>query len=45
MDFVAADTVMLDELPKGRELPLLMCRNPDFSLTLLGVEVATEPGQ
>ena len=38
MDFVAADTVMLDELPKGRELPLLMRKNPDFSLTLLGVE-------
>lgn len=45
MDFLAADTVMLEELPKGRELQLLMRRNPDFSLTLLGVEVVTEPGQ
>jgi len=45
MDFLAAETVIIDELPKGREVPLLMRKNPDFSLTLLGVEGVTEPGE
>lgn len=45
MDFAAAESVMLDELPQGRELQLLLQRNPDFSLTLLGVETDTDVGQ
>ncbi|WP_068119585.1 efflux RND transporter periplasmic adaptor subunit [Tropicimonas marinistellae] len=41
MDFAISDEVELAELPVGTELTLLLDRNPDFSMTLVGV-TATE---
>ncbi len=40
MDFAIADRVDPADLPVGAELTLLLDRNPDFSMTLVGVAAA-----
>ena len=42
MDFVIHPSLDAQELPTDVEVALLMTRNPDFSLTLVGVEASDE---
>lgn len=42
MDFAIAPSIQPQDLPTGVEVALLMTRNPDFSLTLVGIETAAE---
>ena len=42
MDFDIAPSVQMQDLPMGVEVSLLMTRNPDFSITLVGYEAPTE---
>lgn len=39
MDFSIDETVDLEELPSNEDSKLLFTRNPDFSMTLMGVEM------
>lgn len=45
MDFAIASSLAQDDLPTGVDVTLLMTRNPDFSLTLSGVEAAPQVSQ
>jgi Cu(I)/Ag(I) efflux system membrane fusion protein len=42
MDFAIAPELDAGDLPVGREIGLLLARNPDLSLTLVGVVPASE---
>lgn len=42
MDFGIAPSVQMQDLPVGIEISLLMTRNPDFSMTLVGFEAPAE---
>jgi Cu(I)/Ag(I) efflux system membrane fusion protein len=42
MDFVIDPSIQPQDLPTGVEVSLLMTRNPDFSLTLVGIEIPAE---
>jgi Cu(I)/Ag(I) efflux system membrane fusion protein len=42
MDFAIDPSIQPQELPTGVEVALLMTRNPDFSLTLVGIEIPAE---
>jgi Cu(I)/Ag(I) efflux system membrane fusion protein len=45
MDFVIDPMLDAATLPEGDEVTLLLRRNPDFSLTLVGVASASEVTQ
>ncbi|HSG55182.1 MAG TPA: copper-binding protein, partial [Paracoccaceae bacterium] len=45
MDFAIDPTVDASALPEGNEVTLLLKRNPDFTLTLVGVARAPEVTQ
>ena len=45
MDFAVAPSLVADDLPTGQELTLLLARNADFSLTLVGVDATPQVGQ
>lgn len=45
MDFGLSPSLDVDSLPLGEELTLLMTRNPDFSMTLVGVVIAPQVSQ
>jgi Cu(I)/Ag(I) efflux system membrane fusion protein len=42
MDFAIDPSIPPRDLPTGVEVALLMTRNPDFSLTLVGIETLAE---
>jgi Cu(I)/Ag(I) efflux system membrane fusion protein len=45
MDFGLSPSLDVGSLPLGEELTLLMTRNPDFSMTLVGVVTTQQVGQ
>ena len=45
MDFAVDPSLDVTALPEGDEVTLLLKRNPDFSLTLVGIAPATEVTQ
>jgi Cu(I)/Ag(I) efflux system membrane fusion protein len=45
MDFAVDPAVDVSTLPKGDEVTLLLTRNPDFSMTLVGVAAAPQVSQ